>query len=72
MPVYEYVCESCGTRFDLQRKVAERNDKAGCPSCGKAGKRELSGFAVSGGGSGGGRAFAPLRSAPSSCASGGG
>lgn len=42
MPFYEYSCKKCGTRFDLMRRLAERDDPAVCPSCGgKQAHREL-------------------------------
>ncbi|MDX2152509.1 MAG: zinc ribbon domain-containing protein [Bryobacteraceae bacterium] len=46
MPIYEYLCEDCGTRFE---KLVRSSDTAGpaCPSCGEAHlKRELSTFAA--------------------------
>jgi putative FmdB family regulatory protein len=33
MPIYEFVCGRCKTRFDLRLSVADR-DKATCPKCG--------------------------------------
>jgi len=48
MPIYEYLCESCGTKFE---KLVRRSDEqlalaAGCPSCGKKDlKQEYSTFA---------------------------
>jgi putative FmdB family regulatory protein len=33
MPIYEYACEDCGSKFEkLVRRAA---DKVECPSCGK-------------------------------------
>jgi len=47
MPIYEYLCESCGNKFE---KLVRRSDdalEAGCPSCGqKHLKQEYSTFAA--------------------------
>jgi putative FmdB family regulatory protein len=47
MPIYEYRCEDCGTKFE---KLVRRNPEAPgieCPSCGqKHLKQELSTFAA--------------------------
>lgn len=34
MPFYEYSCRKCGLKFDQMRRLAERDDPIGCPSCG--------------------------------------
>lgn len=41
MPTYDYECPACGG-FDAFRSIAERNEPAGCPSCGTASARVLS------------------------------
>ncbi len=42
MPFYEYFCKKCGSKFDLMRRLAERDDPAACPDCGaKSTHREL-------------------------------
>jgi putative FmdB family regulatory protein len=46
MPLYEYVCRSCGHRFETFKSVEERNDSVECPACEKDSRRVLSGFAV--------------------------
>ena len=46
MPIYEYRCDDCGTKFE---KLVRRSDVAGleCPSCGqKHLTQELSTFAA--------------------------
>jgi len=45
MPIYEYRCEDCGTKFE---KLVRRNgDSVACPSCGQAHlKSEFSIFAA--------------------------
>jgi len=49
MPIYEYLCESCGDKFE---KLVRRSDDvlgSGCPSCGqKHLKQEYSTFAALG------------------------
>jgi putative FmdB family regulatory protein len=52
MPIYEYRCEDCGTKFE---KLVRRSADAGeleCPSCGKKHlQQELSTFAAHANGS---------------------
>jgi putative FmdB family regulatory protein len=45
MPIFEYVCEDCGSKFEkLVRRTGESVD---CPSCGQSHlKQELSTFAT--------------------------
>ncbi len=33
MPMYEYVCLKCKTRFELLRQLSERDEPAECPEC---------------------------------------
>lgn len=33
MAIYEYACKKCGHKFELMRRVAQRNDSAPCPNC---------------------------------------
>ena len=46
MPVYEYVCVSCGDRFDLLRRHADADAPAPCPICDEASRRAFSRVAV--------------------------
>jgi putative FmdB family regulatory protein len=51
MPIYEYVCEDCGTKFE--KLVLRASDKEGlaCPKCGKSRLApQLSTFAAHAGG----------------------
>ena len=32
MPIFEYLCEDCGTKFE---KLVRREDRVECPSCGQ-------------------------------------
>jgi putative FmdB family regulatory protein len=34
MPLYEYGCRACGTKFEQIRKASERLATLPCPSCG--------------------------------------
>jgi putative FmdB family regulatory protein len=38
MPIYEFECEECGTRFE---ELVAAAGSAACPSCGAAGARRL-------------------------------
>jgi len=64
MPIYEYLCEDCGTKFEkLVRRAAEATI-AECPSCGQNHTRqELSTFAAHSGN--GGSKSADMPSCPS-------
>ena len=50
MPLYEYVCQSCGERFEKLVRSTTNTTEIFCPSCASAAvKRALSTFATSGG-----------------------
>ncbi len=34
MPLYDYDCDECGTRFEQRRSYEQANDLAPCPDCG--------------------------------------
>jgi len=65
MPIYEYLCESCGDKFEkLVRRTEEALD-AGCPSCGqKHLKQEFSTFSARAGSQDRGPSPAEMRSCP--------
>jgi putative FmdB family regulatory protein len=44
MPIYEFVCKSCGLEFDDMRKVDDV--KANCPVCGSESEKLMSAAAV--------------------------
>ena len=47
MPIYEYQCINCGKKFELLRKLSDKDSEIECPSCNKVGvKRVLSTFAT--------------------------
>ena len=52
MPVYEYFCRACNTRFDKLRPVRDADEPAECPTCCEQNTvRALSVFIVHGGSS---------------------
>ena len=52
MPIYEYLCESCGDKFEKLVRRSEDALEAGCPSCGeKHLAQQYSTFAARGGSS---------------------
>ncbi len=69
MPIYEYVCPGCTTKFEKLRPMSDGHS-AECPTCKAAARRVLSVFtAISAGPGGESHAFAGGGCA---CASGGG
>jgi putative FmdB family regulatory protein len=64
MPIYEYCCEDCGTKFEKLVRRASETAELECPSCGKSHlKQELSTFAA--------HSAAPKSSGAPMCPSGG-
>jgi len=58
MPLYEYTCPKCRSRFEVLQRVGEGADDLACPRCGGAQPlRELSTFT----------AFNAVPAAPSAC-----
>ncbi len=48
MPLYEYRCAACGSRFELLRRVGQGSEGVECPECGQADvEKEFSTFAGS-------------------------
>ena len=35
MPVYEYICQECGNKFEIFRHFFDSDDDLECPVCGK-------------------------------------
>jgi putative FmdB family regulatory protein len=64
MPVYEYLCRDCDTRFEARRSMSEAAEPITCPDGHDSTTRVLSVFASVGRGSG-------PSSAPASVPSGG-
>ncbi len=47
MPLYEYKCRKCHTRFELLRQMSDADRDVKCPKCrSTAVEREISGFAA--------------------------
>ena len=45
MPIYEYRCPSCESKFEMRRGMSQADDPAACPSCQRTeSKRCLSTF----------------------------
>jgi putative FmdB family regulatory protein len=34
MPIYEFICGTCGTTFEIFSSLADREEKSTCPECG--------------------------------------
>jgi len=41
MPVFDYQCEKCKTRYDVYHKLKEVQDDILCPSCGSKAHKKL-------------------------------
>ncbi|ACZ62352.1 hypothetical protein GY50_1297 [Dehalococcoides mccartyi GY50] len=71
MPIYEYVCPKCNTRFEDIRSTSKADDEALCPECKTPSARGVSGFACRGidscGGGGGGSCSSGSCSSCSGC-----
>jgi putative FmdB family regulatory protein len=60
MPIYEYLCQSCGNKFEKLVRRSEDALESGCPSCGqKHLKQEYSTFAPRAGSSSSGASDMP-------------
>ncbi|MGQ9572141.1 MAG: FmdB family zinc ribbon protein [Dehalococcoidia bacterium] len=53
MPLYEYYCHECGTKFELLRPMSRADDAVTCPSGHKGAERVLSVFSAVSKGAGG-------------------
>ena len=63
MPIYEYLCEDCGTKFE--KLVRRPGDAVECPSCGQNRlKTEFSVFAAHSNGAAKGAASSSFPSCP--------
>ena len=41
VPIYEYECTKCGQRFELRRKIDDKDDEIACPRCRAVGPRRM-------------------------------
>lgn len=46
MPLFAYVCDPCGARFELNRPVDDRDEPAACKTCGGDGRRLFEACAI--------------------------
>ena len=44
MPIYEYVCRKCGSKFEQLRPMSQSEEEAACPKCGQPSERAISRF----------------------------
>ena len=44
MPIYEYICPDCKTKFELIRPISRCGESAECPKCKHQAGRALSSF----------------------------
>jgi len=52
MPMYEYVCSSCGQRFEKMVRFSELNQQPECPNChSPETRKQISTFATQSAGS---------------------
>ena len=42
MPVYEYYCDSCKSKFEVRRPMSEASIDTACPECGKPAVKRFS------------------------------
>ena len=47
MPLYEYRCETCSSKFEVIGRVGD-TEPVRCPECGEPAAKLLSGFAIGG------------------------
>lgn len=53
MPLYEYRCASCASRFEVLRRMGQGSEGVACPECGhERVEKQYSTFAGAAGGSG--------------------
>jgi putative FmdB family regulatory protein len=55
MPMYEYRCDECSYLYEQLRRMSDADRDLECPKCGsKRVERQVSAFAMNGGGGGAG------------------
>ena len=45
MPIYEYFCSECDTKFEQLRPLSQSDQPADCPKCHQSARRKMSTFA---------------------------
>ena len=71
MPLYEYYCPKCASKFELLRTMKQSDDVASCPKGHVGATRTLSMFAAVSKGAGSGAADAPMMGGGCACGGGG-
>jgi putative FmdB family regulatory protein len=46
MPIYEYICSECKSKFEQMRPLSQAGQVADCPRCHKPARRKMSTFAA--------------------------
>lgn len=65
MPLYEYICQTCGASFEKLTSVSRADNPQVCPNCAsEETSRQLSSFAFSGGSAAPSMVSAPPASSP--------
>ena len=67
MPIYEYYCPKCESKFELLRTIAHMDDPAECPRCQEVSRRAVTTFSCRTKDESG--SVAPAASSCSSCSS---
>jgi len=49
MPIYEYLCQSCGRRFEMLKPKMVKNSREACPDCDGIASQQLSAFGIGSG-----------------------
>ncbi len=44
MPIYEYFCPECKSKFELLRSISKSDEDAECPECQTQSKRTITAF----------------------------
>ncbi len=71
MPIYEYSCRNCGTKFEKLRPFSQANEGADCPRCKKKADRILSAcYSMSSSGNGAATGVSGTGGGCSSCSGG--
>ena len=70
MPIYEYICPDCKTKFELMRPISRCAEPAECPKCKHPAGRALSSFCCRSGNESGGTT--PIAGGGGGCAGCGG
>ena len=65
MPLYEYLCKDCNTKFEMLRPMSQVDKTAACPECETSAPRVFSVFAAFT--SGQDEGFAPIAGAGGGC-----